>query len=123
MVEQNSYSPSSSESSSPQSTTVPKKPFSIYDTSTWSLPSVSTMFKSQTCEEKNANAITKAKTDLEACNKKKNSPSILSGISLTGATKTNETAPLMKKTGGRKKTQKKKKNLKKTKKRRIFGWF
>jgi hypothetical protein len=117
--EVSSISPSSDESGSNE-----KKGFSVLSPSTWSTPSFSGLFKSETCEEKKdrtintaTKTIEKAKADYNVCASKRSVPKAAASsgsmFSFLGFGSTPAAAP---KVGGRKKTQKKQKKQKKPKK-------
>ena len=127
-------SESSISSSTDASGSNEKKAFSILSPSTWSTPSVSGLFKSESCEEKKdkiinaaTKTIEKAKTDAAECvSKRSPKPAASSGsmfsflgfgstpaATATAAATAAATAP---KVGGRKKTQKKQKKQRKSKK-------
>jgi len=107
-----------------------KKAFSWTSPSTWSTPSVSGMFKEETCEEKkdrSINAATKtiekAKADYTVCASKRSAPKAAASsgsmFSFLGFGST-PGAPAPKVGGRRKKTQKKQKKQRKSKKRRTL---
>ena len=124
----NSSSESSISSSSDASGSNEKKAFSILSPSTWSTPSVSGLFKSETCEEKKdktinaaTKTIEKAKADAVECVSKRSAPKAAASSSSMfsflgfGTTPAAEPAAAPK-VGGRKKTQKKQKKQRKSKK-------
>jgi hypothetical protein len=124
----NSPSESSISSSSYASGSNEKKAFSILSPSTWSTPSVSGLFKSESCEEKKdktinaaTKTIEKAKADAVECvSKRSPKPAASSGSMFSflgfGSTPAATAAATAPKVGGRKKTQKKQKKQKKPKK-------
>ena len=113
-----------------------KKAFSWTSPSTWSTPSVSGMFKEETCEEKkdrSINAATKtiekAKADYTVCASKRSAPKAAAssgsmfsflGFGSTPGAPAAGAAPAPKVGGRRKKTQKKQKKQRKSKKRRTL---
>ena len=125
----NSSSESSISSSTDASGSNEKKAFSILSPSTWSTPSVSGLFKSESCEEKKdktinaaTKTIEKAKADAVECVSKRSAPkaaassgSMFSFLGF-GSTPAATAAAAAPKVGGRKKTQKKQKKQRKSKK-------
>ena len=120
----NSSSESSISSSTDASGSNEKKAFSILSPSTWSTPSVSGLFKSESCEEKKdktinaaTKTIEKAKADAVECVSKRSAPKAAASsgsmFSFLGFGSTPAAVP---KVGGRKKTQRKQKKQKKPKK-------
>ena len=115
---------SSISSSSDASGSDEKKGFSLLSPSTWSAPSFSGLFKSESCEEKKdktinaaTKTIEKARADNLVCLSKRSSrPAASSGSMFSFLGFGSTPAAPDPKVGGRKKTQKKQKKHKKPKK-------
>jgi hypothetical protein len=123
-LETSSPPPISSSSDASGSGSTQKKPFSWTSPSTWSTPSFSGIFKSESCEEKKdktintaTKTIEKAKADYNTCASKRSTPKTAASsgsfFSIFGVGST--PAAATPKVGGRKKTQKKQKKTKKGK--------
>ena len=108
--------------------------FSWTSPSTWSAPSLSGMFKEESCEQKKDKTINAAKVEYNKCATKRSTPkpdgqssSMFSFLGFgTKSPAAGAGEPVTK--GGRKKTQRKQKKNKKNKKgktnkRKLFGFF
>ena len=118
--------PLTSEGSVQSNSVSGSKPFSWTSPSTWSAPSLSGMFKEESCEQKKDKTINAAKEEYNKCATKRSTPkapaaSFLSYFGVGSKPAAGE--PVTK--GGRKKTQRKQKKNKKgkTNKRKLFGLF